>query len=372
MAEPPLQFYMMKNGSTDRYQEHRPGRWVAEDAWPSKTVSSRVYSINSNSLDAVPLIETARLLSSPQTTGLSSGEQGSFAIVGDLPGDQSLDAFGSLQFDTAILDEAVEILGNVEVEIELSSDRRDALLAARLIDVAPDGRAYQVTLGFLNLTHRDSSERPEALIPGKRYRVRMKLFGVGYTFVQGHRIRLALSSAYWPMVWPSPEHATLTVYTGSSQLTLPIRKASEKASEQIKFPPPLKMDGIKKTVLRPGLVERSVTDDQVTGEITHRLFIDGGVFGDWGRFLIDDIGLETEHCYERTYSIKPSEPNSAKAKMTQSYDLSRGGWKIKVTASADMTSTPTTFELFAWIEAFEGNELVRRREWKASIPRDLV
>jgi len=55
--------------------------------------------------------------------------------------------------------------------------------------------------------------------------------------------------------------------------------------------------------------------------------------------------------------------------MTQSYEMGRGEWRIKLNAGADMASTPSTFELSAWIEAFEGGKPVLRREWKASIPR---
>ena len=53
------------------------------------------------------------------------------------------------------------------------------------------------------------------------------------------------------------------------------------------------------TVLRKGRVERSVTIDQITGEVSHRLYVDGGVFGDWGKFRLDAIGLEMSHVFEQ-------------------------------------------------------------------------
>ena len=96
------------------------------------------------------------------------------------------------------------------------------------------------------------------------------------------------------------------------------------------------------------------------------------MFGDWGKFRLDDIGMEMGHVYERTYSIGPDDPNSARAVMTQSYEMGRGDWQIRVDAGAEMTSTPTSFELDAWIEAYEGDESVCRREWKASIPRNRL
>ena len=102
-------------------------------------------------------------------------------------------------------------------ELELAVDRPVALVAARLSDVAPDGAATRVSYGLLNLTHRESHEHPTALEPGRRYRVRLQLNDVAQAFPAGHRIRLALSTAYWPIAWPAPEPVTLTLYAGAER-----------------------------------------------------------------------------------------------------------------------------------------------------------
>ena len=124
------------------------------------------------------------------------------------------------------------------------------------------------------------------------------------------------------------------------------------------------------TILRKGRVERTLTIDQLTQEVSHRLYVDGGVFGDWGKFRLDDIGLVMGHVFERTYRIKPDDPNSARAEMVQTYEMSRDDWSIKIDAGAVMTSTPAAFQLDAWIEAREGDETVCRRDWRSSIPRN--
>src|SRR3984957_10956157 len=77
------------------------------------------------------------------------------------------------------------------------------------------------------------------------------------------------------------------------------------------------------TVLREGRVERTVSIDQVTGEVNHRLYTDGGVFGAWGKFRLDAIGLEMGHTYERNYRIRTEDPNSARAPMTQRHEMGR-------------------------------------------------
>src|SRR5205814_1993224 len=81
---------------------------------------------------------------------------------------------GALVFETAPLEDTVEVLGAPVVELELSADKPQALVCVRLSDVQPSGAATRVSYGLLNLTHRDSHEHPEPLAPGKTYKVKVK------------------------------------------------------------------------------------------------------------------------------------------------------------------------------------------------------
>lgn len=371
MSEAPLNFYMMEPLEPQASGAERAGRWVAEACWPSPNVDVRTFALNAgasgNTLGAEYGERRALSVRSPQSTGLAAGDWGSFGNPGDVPGDQREDSFGSLEFTSAPLEERCEILGNARVILEIAADQPEALVAVRLIDVAPGGAAACVARGFLNLAHRQSREDPRPLVPGERYRVSVPLTGTAYAFPAGHRLRLALSSAYWPIVWPSPEPVTLTVTAGLSQLLLPVRRPA--ADARIDLPEAVSAEPSPATVLRRGRVERSVSTDPVTGEVSHRLYVDGGVFGDWGRFRLEDIGLEMGHVFERNYRIHPDEPNSARATMTQSYEMARGEWRVTIHGGAEMTSTPAAFELTAWLEALEGDKVVCRRDWRSSIPR---
>ena len=120
----------------------------------------------------------------------------------------------------------MEILGAPVVTLELAADKPQAQVCVRSDDVAPDGESLRVSYGLLNLNHRDSHEFPTALEPGKRYRVRVQLNDIAHSFAAGHRIRVAVSSSYWPIAWPSPEPVTLTLYAGASTLELPARTAA--------------------------------------------------------------------------------------------------------------------------------------------------
>jgi uncharacterized protein len=370
MSAAPLNFYMMEALEPQASCAARPGRWVAEERWPSPNVEVRTFALNADALAEEPGEQLALSLRSPQTTGLAAGDWGSFGNPGDVPGDQREDSFGSLEFTSAPLLERCEILGNSRVILDLAADRTEALVAVRLIDVAPSGAASCVARGFLNLAHRRGREDPKPLVPGERYRVEVQLTGTAYAFPAGHRVQVALSGAYWPIVWPSPEPATLTLTTGISQLRLPVRRTAAEAA--IELPEAVSAQPSPATVLRQGRVERSVSADPVTGDVTHRLYVDGGVFGDWGKFRLEDIALEMGHVFERNYRIHPNEPNSARATMTQSYDMARGDWRVSINAGAEMTSTGKTFELTAWLEALEGDTVVCRRDWRSSIPRKHV
>ena len=385
LKEPSLQFYMMDSVPPVTHLDERAGRWVAEDSWPSPNVEITTFALNPGRLEphavvesTAPLasslsaIETALPLASPQSTGLAAADWASFGVPGDLPGDQSLDSFGSLEFDGAPLQARTEILGHARVALEVTADRPVAIVTARLIDVAPDGKATLVARGFLNLTQRESREHPQPLVSGQRYRVEVQLTGTAYAFPAGHRLRVALSTAYWPVIWPAPEPVTVTVFTGASKLLLPVRHPCADDSRLPPIPKPAAAPASLQTTVRQGKLERSVSIDQVTGRVNHRTYVDGGTFGPTGKIRLEMPGVEISHVSERNYSIHPDDPNSAHASMRQTCEIGRGEWQTRIETYAEMTSTPTTFELNAWVEAFEGDTSVCRREWRTSIPRQLL
>jgi putative CocE/NonD family hydrolase len=203
MDEPPLRVWMQENVAPLPYYDERPGRWVAEEAWPSPRVRERTLRVEAGGLVAPsdPL-GPAEVLSfaSPQTTGRAAGEWCGFGAEGEMPPDQRPDDGRSLAFDSAPLAERLEILGAPAVELEIAADAPAALLVLRLCAVQPDGVSSLVSYGVLNLTHREGHEWPEPLEPGTFYPVRVQLNDIAHAFPAGSRIRLALSTAYWPIV----------------------------------------------------------------------------------------------------------------------------------------------------------------------------
>src|SRR5262249_38704097 len=156
------------------------------------------------------------------------------------------------------LGERVEILGAPVATLEVAADRPVAFVVARLSDVASDVAATRVSYGLLNLTHRESHEAPTPLVPGTRYRVRLPLGDVAQAFPAGHRIRLALSTAYWPTAWPAPEPVRLTVFTNASTLELPVRPPDPADAALPPLPTPEAPPALATTVLEPARATRTV------------------------------------------------------------------------------------------------------------------
>ena len=155
-----------------------------------------------------------------------------------MPRDQRPDDGGSVVFDSDPLPARVEILGAPSVTLDIKSDKPVAFLAVRLIDLATDGAATRVCYGLLNLTHRNGHAKPSPLRPGRWYRVRVQLNDIAHAFPRKHRIRLSLSSSYWPIAWPSPEAPILTMRTGTAVLALPVRPPSDLVGDLPDFEAP--------------------------------------------------------------------------------------------------------------------------------------
>src|SRR3546814_19924092 len=110
--------------------------------------------------------------------------------------------------------------------MRISDWSSDVCASDLLCHVGPDGASHRISVGVLNLTHCESHEEPAALQPGRRYRARIVLDDVGYRVPAGHRLRVALSTAYWPMHWPSPEPVSMTLHAPASRTLLPVRRAA--------------------------------------------------------------------------------------------------------------------------------------------------
>jgi uncharacterized protein len=305
---------------------------------------------------------------SPQTTGMKAQEwcpygQGRIAAEGAT--DQREDDANSLCFDTAPLKSPMHIVGNGFLRLRVAADRKQALAAVRICDVAPDGTSAMVSFGILNLAHRKSHEFPEPLKPGRFYDVAVPLKSVAQTIPKGHRLRLAVSSTYWPMVWPSPESVTLTVDAAGSRLDLPV-VSSLVGLGGVTFGRPDFAPDAATTELDPEVEKRTIVHEIET-ETTS--FV---IKSDDGRYVINDIGTEQTSTRTKTYRIQRNDPTSCFCSVLCTQTYKRGDWDARFDSEVAVTSDATHFHVTGWVKAYDHGRIFATREYKEKIKRDCM
>ncbi|MDR5865177.1 CocE/NonD family hydrolase [Halomonas koreensis] len=371
MDEPMLRVWMQESVPPSARYEVRPGRWVAEPAWPSANIVPASFRLTVGH-DLLPEAEgdddpAVLTLRSPLSVGLYAGKWCSYNAPPDLPHDQRDEDGGALVFQTPRLEQALEICGQPMAELELEADQPVAMVALRLIDVAADDKATRVSYGLLNLTHRDSDERPEPLEPGRRYRVRVALKHIAQQFPAGHAIRLAISTSYWPLAWPAPRPVTLTLCPARCRLILPTR--APRPDEEAALPAFAEPEGappIAKTLIQPTQeswrVIRDLANDKTTLE----------VINDEGRYRLDEIDMEIAARVTERYSYSYGSYDSLSGWTEWERSFRRGDWEVRTLTRTLMTGDAENFRLRATLDAWEGETRIFARTWDETIPRDLV
>jgi len=369
MDDSTYQVYIQESARPKPFYETRPGRWVGEPGWPSPNVQLNPYYFGDHQLVESVAKEMILQINSPQTVGLASGEYMpwfAFGPADELPDDQQTEDAGSLVLDTVVLDEEVEILGNPEVVLAVSCDQPQALLAVRLCDVWPDGASTLITRGLLNLCQRNSKRNPEALVPGERYSAKIKLNHIGYAVPPGHKLRLALSTSYWPIAWPSPCNATVSVITGSSHLNLPVRSPGADVGKLTHFEATQAGESLVTTTLRDIKQKRSVSIDPRTDAHVFEILADNG------KLRFEHSQLEMGSTSLQRYSINADNPLSAKAEFEWEWEYGRGDdWNVITKTRTVMSCDQGHFFVKAQSIAWENGKEVFKRNWNKKYARDF-
>jgi putative CocE/NonD family hydrolase len=230
-TEPPVRYFVMGENA-----------WRSATSWPPPASRIETLYLESAAQPGAP----GRLSARPPATA----SQGSF--VAD-PKDPVVDPYAApgahdyaelasrgdvLTFDTAPLAGDVAVVGDVAAEILASCDCRDFDLWVRLLDVHPDGRAFNV-MGAGNdvvrASYRDAGVAPSPLEPGRAYRLRLPTLMTAMRFARGHRIRVQVSGTFDPHLSRNLQTggsevdssesraAAITIHHGSSRVELPLQ-----------------------------------------------------------------------------------------------------------------------------------------------------
>ena len=365
--EPAFRTYIMDIPRPGASVTHIGGRWVGDSAWPQAAQGQRLY-LNAKGLASQSAPKAKHTVRSPQHTGADSGEYCIIWLGPEFPGDQRQDDSGSLTFDGAALKQDIDLVGAPVLTLQLSVDQPVANVAVRLNSIWPDGAVSRLTYAVANLTHLHgtaSHEQPQALEPGKVYTVRIQLDDVAYRAPKGHRLRVSLSTSYWPLIWPAPQPVTLTVHSGASHIDLPVR-AKKRGEKTPQFAPPEAAAPVRLKTVDAPWNKREVRIDQATGE--RRMLIED----DFGRSTDLEHGLTTWGRGRESYSILPEDPLSARQECHWSMETSRGNWVTRTETYSSMRATATHFHITGRLEAYEGKKQILVRHWDEKVKRRLL
>ncbi|MEO1492936.1 MAG: CocE/NonD family hydrolase [Pseudomonadota bacterium] len=356
---PDYQAYMIESARPQPWTERYDGRWVGTE-WPREEapVALTLGADGRLGSEAAGPITIA----TPQHCGTAAGEYFTLAPNADLPADQRMDDALSVWWQSEPLDAPMDLLGRAVLTSQVAIDKPQGNLVARLVDVHPDGTSALIARGVLNLCHRNSHAEPEPMAPGVAVPVRLELDEMGYRVRAGHRLRLALSTAYWPLILPSPEavvaeiaagpdaHIALPVVTGLAEIDLP----------EPQDPAPLAAHPEREA----GHMTRKVEQDLTHGRVRYTLDDDSG--------LIENPhhGMQWRETRKEVWEIDPADPEGAWGQLDFTTLRQRGGWHTRTRSEIHISCQPDHYQVAASVTAWHGAEELHRKTWSFSVPRD--
>ncbi|MEH6520895.1 CocE/NonD family hydrolase [Sulfitobacter sp.] len=359
-ADPDYRAYLMDGVRPKAWYTERPGRWIAEKNGATTHLPVQTLHLGTEgTLGDAPQAMDADV-TSPAHCGAAAGEYCAIWLGPEMPGDQRGDDALSRTFTSAPLDADMDLVGAPRLRLKLSSDKPQAQIAVRLNHIHPDGAATRITYGVLNLSHRTSAAEPTSMPQNASEDITLDLDQIAYRIPAGHRIRVSISTAYWPLIWPAPEAAQLNITQGS--IALPQRPTQ--GGDEVSFLAPEAAEPWNIEGIRPGNHIRRHEIDMVTG--IQSLVIED----DFGELRDVDHGLIKGGIARERWDIHPDDPLSARGECDWESKLVRDDIVLRTRTQCTMKSDATNFHLTAKIEAWENDTLVYTREESDTIPRD--
>jgi len=279
-----------------------------------------------------------------------------------------LDAF-SLLYDSAPLAEEVAILGRPKVLLQVSATAPLADWFARVSDVAPDGTVTQITGAGMNGAHRESMTDPHALEPGRVYPLDIVMHLTSWVFPKGHRIRLAISNALWPMVLPTPYSMTTSLELGGSEgsrLMLPVVPVKGAAAPAFESPQPSEERKDIKSIGFPWPGEWTLERDEAKHKATVHWRGKAENIYPWGK--------ETD--YENlTYDVDDAHPDvsAVRGEAESVFELQghtlQGRelrWRGHLSVATDQKNIYYKYTR----ELLKDGQTVKQKTWEETVPRD--
>lgn len=189
-------------------------KWQSADVWPPAAAEMTTFHLSSNG-SANSLYGDGKLTSTPdkqdKPDGFAYDPMNSVpsyggnvcctgnAVQGGSMDQQKMETRNDiLVYTSEPLQEGIEVSGFIESTLYVSSDAKDTDFTVKLIDVYPDGSAYNLDETIQRLRYREGYDKEVFMEKGKVYKVEMSPMSTSNYFEKGHRIRIEISSSNFP------------------------------------------------------------------------------------------------------------------------------------------------------------------------------
>jgi hypothetical protein len=274
-----------------------------------------------------------------------------------------VDAF-SLVYDSAPLDSELAILGRPHALLQASATAPLADWFARLSDVAPDGTVTQITGAGINGAQRESIAEPRDLEPGKVYPLDIQMHLTSWVFPRGHRIRVAISNALWPMVLPTPYAMTTSLELGGSngsRIELPVVPVNGDHAPEFSAPQPAEQRTDIKTEGFPWPGEWKVERDEAHQKTTVR----------WSGKDQSEYPWGTEKDFENlTYEGDDAHPEICSVRGEAESVFALKGRMLVWRGHLQVSTDQKNFYYKYTRELLKDGQMFRTKTWEETIPRD--
>ena len=274
-----------------------------------------------------------------------------------------VDAF-SLVYDSAPFQEELAILGRPHALLGASATAPLANWFARLSDVAPDGTVTQITGAGINGAQRESMSEPRDLEPGRVYPLDIEMHLTSWVFPIGHRIRVAISNALWPMMLPTPYAMTTSLELGGnngSRLVLPVVPVQGTTPPTFSPPQPSDERPDMKEEGFPFPGEWTVERDEARQKATvHWKGKDSYEFP-WGKE--DDFE-------SMTYEADDAHPETCSVRGEAESIFTLNGRTLTWRGHLLVTADQKNFYYKYTRELLKNGQLIKSKTWQETIPRD--
>jgi uncharacterized protein len=184
--------------------------WLTGDSWPLPATETRTLFLTSDK-SANTLWGDGALVPAARDTGIDEFIADPHNPVQSLGGDlathdpicvdqRAIECRADvLVYSTPVLTDPIAIVGDVSAELYVSADVEDADVFVKLVDVYPDGTAYNLADSCLRLRYRDGFQQPAKLVPGEVYLIEIAGITTANYFAAGHRIRIEIAGSSFPL-----------------------------------------------------------------------------------------------------------------------------------------------------------------------------